>query len=735
MSIYIGQPLYAKRDTDGEITENALTLKDHQIQKFAPEHMQYALDAKGKKKFHGAFTGGFVAGFNNTVGSKEGFVPKSFKMSRSQQQADKQSLGLEDIMDDEDRNDVFGRETLATKREFSQQGAEAFLDHLFDGTASSVTKSSHQGNLEQLLLGKGSHMNEQIGYRLLKKMGWQQGQVIGNKGKDDQLVHVEHLLVKLDSSGIGYVKKHDMAEDEQEYALKAPAMDTNKLSVSDLFKQRAKYEDMDEYDIEISANESYHEDVWNKRALSKKPNAETTYKSQKQATTTISNLDKSVVDGFHVSKQPLYATSTSAKYPLPQVPKDFVPMHISTATSNPNATKTLITSIEERGKMLGEEVLPSTASKPPSVEQPKEEEQQLTMQDVDRLRSKPLFNTSDDIQNRLSQHLQSRFVSGTKQDLNAQQQDKKQGGFVEGKSLEQEQPKQAPTVNASIAANRNIPTLGRRRIISWIPDALLCKRFGVVPPQGNAKTAPSSSQQQQQQQKAPTIVAGSIFDNTLFQRTTSVTQQEKLEQQEKKQDDESFVQQAATVPVNVATAELEQERPSMDVFKAIFEDDDDEKSNVEENTPPAIESNAVPSIEAPVTKQQQVDEEEMPMQEEDDSFPFKKKNAPVEVKPVMQQQSKPTPVDPLTAPRNPIFLPERPPPSQLQDYLSSPERNDDEKPNESLEDMQRKIKELEKALKKKKKREKREKKKRKHSSSDDDTSEEERERKRKKRHK
>lgn len=29
-------------------------------------------DEKGRKRFHGAFTGGFSAGYFNTVGSKEG---------------------------------------------------------------------------------------------------------------------------------------------------------------------------------------------------------------------------------------------------------------------------------------------------------------------------------------------------------------------------------------------------------------------------------------------------------------------------------------------------------------------------------------------------------------------------------------------------------------------------------------------------------------------------------------
>ena len=35
-----------------------------------------AQDSKGRPRFHGAFTGGFSAGYFNTVGSKEGMILK-----------------------------------------------------------------------------------------------------------------------------------------------------------------------------------------------------------------------------------------------------------------------------------------------------------------------------------------------------------------------------------------------------------------------------------------------------------------------------------------------------------------------------------------------------------------------------------------------------------------------------------------------------------------------------------
>lgn len=41
---------------------------------FVPLWKQEARDENGKRRFHGAFTGGFSAGYFNTVGSKEGNV-------------------------------------------------------------------------------------------------------------------------------------------------------------------------------------------------------------------------------------------------------------------------------------------------------------------------------------------------------------------------------------------------------------------------------------------------------------------------------------------------------------------------------------------------------------------------------------------------------------------------------------------------------------------------------------
>ena len=44
---------------------------------------QVPRDRSGKKRFHGAFSGGFSAGYHNTVGSAEGWSPAPFMSSRN----------------------------------------------------------------------------------------------------------------------------------------------------------------------------------------------------------------------------------------------------------------------------------------------------------------------------------------------------------------------------------------------------------------------------------------------------------------------------------------------------------------------------------------------------------------------------------------------------------------------------------------------------------------------------
>lgn len=82
---------------------------------------QIATDAQGRRRFHGAFTGGFSAGFFNTVGSLEGWTPSEFKSSRSDK-ADKKVQRPEDYMDEEDTGQFgIAPQVVRAKEEFANK--------------------------------------------------------------------------------------------------------------------------------------------------------------------------------------------------------------------------------------------------------------------------------------------------------------------------------------------------------------------------------------------------------------------------------------------------------------------------------------------------------------------------------------------------------------------------------------------------------------------------------------
>ena len=88
--VFIGTPLIDLLDEDAKFS----------VKPKRPDE-QIVTDEKGRQRFHGAFTGGFSAGYFNSVGTKEGWAPSTFKSTRNER-ADKKSFHRpEDFMDEE----------------------------------------------------------------------------------------------------------------------------------------------------------------------------------------------------------------------------------------------------------------------------------------------------------------------------------------------------------------------------------------------------------------------------------------------------------------------------------------------------------------------------------------------------------------------------------------------------------------------------------------------------------
>ncbi|KAI6083614.1 DUF1604-domain-containing protein [Hypoxylon rubiginosum] len=165
---------------------------------YVPVWKQEVRDERGRKRLHGAFTGGWSAGYFNTVGSKEGWTPSTFVSSRANRRKDdtakdkgqkQQQQRPEDFMDEEDLADAAEAQKLQTAQGFAG------------------------GGLVDLFRARGDTM----GVKLLRKMGWKDGQGIGPKIRrkarldvgDKQGAGETHLFAPDNVAMISFVKKLD----------------------------------------------------------------------------------------------------------------------------------------------------------------------------------------------------------------------------------------------------------------------------------------------------------------------------------------------------------------------------------------------------------------------------------------------------------------------------------------------------------------------------------------------
>ncbi|EOA19907.1 hypothetical protein CARUB_v10000157mg [Capsella rubella] len=139
-----------------------------------PAWKQEVTDEEGRRRFHGAFTGGYSAGYYNTVGSKEGWAPQSFTSSRKNRAgARKQSIS--DFLDEDERADMEGQ-SLSASSQFDTFGFTAA-----EYSRKQAEKEQHErpsaipGPVPDEFIAP---VSESIGVKLLLKMGWRRGHSI-----------------------------------------------------------------------------------------------------------------------------------------------------------------------------------------------------------------------------------------------------------------------------------------------------------------------------------------------------------------------------------------------------------------------------------------------------------------------------------------------------------------------------------------------------------------------------
>lgn len=169
---------------------------------YVPLWKQEVRDDRGRKRLHGAFTGGFSAGYFNTVGSKEGWTPSTFVSSRTNRAKDAKTISdqkAEDFMDDEDLADAAEAQKLETQGSFA-------------GLGSTQEDGARRGLFNDLFKATGDTM----GVKLLQKMGWRQGQGVGPKvlrkaslGETDSTDQAAHLFAPVNTRVVTINRKKD----------------------------------------------------------------------------------------------------------------------------------------------------------------------------------------------------------------------------------------------------------------------------------------------------------------------------------------------------------------------------------------------------------------------------------------------------------------------------------------------------------------------------------------------
>ncbi|KAI8101557.1 hypothetical protein M9435_001661 [Picochlorum sp. BPE23] len=190
------------------------------VGKALPVWKQEVTDRQGRKRFHGAFEGGWSAGYWNTVGSAEGWEPATFKSSRDDR-TKAQTQSIEQFLDD-DELEEYNRTTLETRAQYDTFGRAAKEEE------SQRMEQQESGSIPLLVPDiMITPVSEGVGVRLLLRMGWRQGK--GLEAKDEQeaqrlmqgatslqdiqhlkgLLRVENVSVrkieaKSDTFGLGY---------------------------------------------------------------------------------------------------------------------------------------------------------------------------------------------------------------------------------------------------------------------------------------------------------------------------------------------------------------------------------------------------------------------------------------------------------------------------------------------------------------------------------------------------
>ncbi|EPB91661.1 hypothetical protein HMPREF1544_01583 [Mucor circinelloides 1006PhL] len=371
---------------------------------FVPTWKQEARDEQGRRRFHGAFTGGFSAGYFNTVGSKEGWTPTNYVSSRNARNERKEARP-EDYMDEEDLEAMAGARKLVATEEFDiLGGTERELAARRKQQQEEEARGSGLDFLGSSLINMFGPPKDSVGVRLLRKMGWRPGQGIGPRVKrrmddedqddDDEALSnitfaprdtpIENFQAKRDTYGLGFDLSTSVPEVAEMKRLRELArqkemsgqevdkknrssfgiLDTSGRKV-EAFGLGALEDDDDEDDVYRTDTANYHTSLYDDeggltrdqvKIQSMKRKREQMEEAEKSKHSLKCSDGRPPLKGFHVSDKPQHIGKWHAP---PKVPAEFTGQHVvkedqDSQTDAPKISKESLFSFEERGNALGE---------------------------------------------------------------------------------------------------------------------------------------------------------------------------------------------------------------------------------------------------------------------------------------------------------------------------------------------------------------------------------------------
>jgi hypothetical protein len=605
-------------------------------------------DAQGRKRFHGAFTGGFSAGYFNTVGSEEGFQPATFRSSRSDRVEVKRQ-SVQDYMDEDDG--LLGGVLTAKEGVDSFVGSEKSM--VKSGVASHRLSDEIGSAISNIILEPANTM----GKKLLGLLGWKPGQGTGPRIKrKDYFMTADTLSFSLsavptkalnkgvitfapednirpiilpdgneDYRGIGctYQSAFKRYAATQGSMIDCQHAKNSRYQIKDLFSKPTKtnmtsglsqrYVDDDDDDhvydtqVDVSINAidtstGLDEDI--------DPDVNTSLSTESLHKLCPSD-HKPPLLGFHVSAN---AVEQARHYPPPKIPRDFNPIHIFPILDFPSSSQLGGKRVDSCSKVANRAVILGESSAEPKAAELKSAEpktgsifQLLRAEDQTRLaqlasnltasqaaavEERPMLARSERFKG-LAEAFKSRFTTASSTLVNDGNGERKEGLMAgdEIQAQSSEKPAASSVQDAqqglnivAAAGTAAMPFQLVRKSSSWSPVTLLCKRCNVKVP--DISRASSSSSSGKTPSATEAAATGDALLARLFAEDKSPAIQTILAGDKQRPAGGTEVAKERDVEgrMQLDVYLSTQPKPPMDLFRSIFADSDEEEEQEQDGS-------------------------------------------------------------------------------------------------------------------------------------------------------